>query len=64
MIDYAMKVFDTYDYKKTDEYKRHEQAMQKVKEMSLAEKLQTLIDAGILNEEGKLIQCCGDNADG
>ncbi|TXD39587.1 hypothetical protein FRC96_06940 [Lujinxingia vulgaris] len=51
-----------YDYRKTEEYKRHERALARVRAMTREEKRQTLIDAGILNEAGELVERYGGTA--
>ncbi len=45
-----------YDYKNTDEYKFHLKALENFRKLSLKEKLQTMVDAGILDENGKLTE--------
>ena len=62
MSDNAEDIFASYDYKETEEYKRHERAMQKVRDMTTEEKLQTLIEVGIVNEDGELTKRYGGDA--
>lgn len=62
MSDNAKDIFASYDYKETEEYKRHKRAMQKVRQMNPEEKLQTLIEAGIVNQDGNLTQRYGGDA--
>jgi hypothetical protein len=47
-------VFETYDYKKTDEYKLHLKVLDRVSRMTPEEKVQSLIDAGIITKDRKL----------
>ena len=53
--------FATYDYRKTAEYKRHRRVMDRFRNMTLEEKLQTMVDAGILNEDLELTERYGGN---
>ena len=55
-------IFASYDYKETEEYRRHERVMQKVREMSTEEKLQSLIEVGIVDEQGRLTKRYGGEA--
>jgi hypothetical protein len=54
--------FESYDYRKTEEYKRHRRVLEEVRNMSQEEKLQTLIDVGIVNEDGELTKRYGGDA--
>ncbi len=58
----AKNPFESYDYKKTDEYKRHLRVLEEVRKMTPEEKLQTLIDVGIVNEDGELTKQYGGDA--
>lgn len=58
----AFDSFEDYDYRETEEYKRHERAIRKFREMSDDEKLQTFIDAGIYNENWELTRKYGGEA--
>ncbi|RVU41038.1 hypothetical protein EA187_19245 [Lujinxingia sediminis] len=55
-------IFANYDYRQTEEYKRHERAMEELDAMTPEEQRQTLIDAGILNEDGELVERYGGTA--
>lgn len=62
MSDRVSRIFESYDYRNTAEYKRHERAMNKVRQMTPEQQLQTLIDVGILNEDGELTRRYGGTA--
>ncbi|RDV36324.1 hypothetical protein DV096_19950 [Bradymonadaceae bacterium TMQ3] len=55
-------IFANYDYRQTEEYKRDERAMEELDAMTPEEQRQTLIDAGILNEAGELVERYGGTA--
>ena len=50
----AISVFETYDYKRTDEYKHHLKTLERVSKMTTEEKVQSLLDAGIITSDRKL----------
>lgn len=52
----------SYDYKKTEEYRFHKRVMEKIRNMSSEEKFQTLVDTGIVNEDGELTERYGGDA--
>ncbi|MEO1272347.1 MAG: hypothetical protein AAFX99_29975 [Myxococcota bacterium] len=54
--------FATYDYQKTAEHKHHLRVMERFRQLSLEEKLQTMVDAGILDEHGELTERYGGEA--
>ncbi len=56
------KAFASYNYRETKEYERHEQLLCKLRKMSTEEKLKTLVEAGIVNEEGELTERYGGTA--
>ena len=55
-------IFANYDYRQTEEYKLHERALARVRAMTREERRQTMIDAGILNEDGELVERYGGTA--
>jgi hypothetical protein len=50
MSETETNAFASYDYKKTQEYKDHRRAMERFDALSPEEKIQTLVDVGILSE--------------
>jgi hypothetical protein len=62
MSESVREDFDSGSYEETEEYKRHERVMERIRCMSSEEKLQTLVDAGIVNEDGELTQRYGGSA--
>lgn len=51
-----------YDYTQTEEHKAHVRALERFDNMTPEEKRQTFIRAGILNEDGELVQRFGGTA--
>ena len=62
MSESPYDIMANYDYRKTEEYKLHERAMAELDAMTPEEQRQTLIDAGILNEAGELVERYGGTA--
>ena len=50
MSDTSDNPFASYDYKETEEYQDHRRAMDRFKALSQEEKVQRLVEIGILSE--------------
>jgi hypothetical protein len=51
-----------YNYRETAEYQHHVEVIERLRQLSLEEKLQTLVDAGILTEALELAAAYGGDA--
>ncbi|NCQ35687.1 hypothetical protein GW813_11590 [bacterium] len=59
----SQQTLSQYDYRKSAEYKFHEKAMKAFRELSKDDKLQTMVDAGILDKNHKLTRRYGGTGD-